>query len=721
MRRGRRRLLWVAALAVLVLAAGGAAAVWLTRTSPALAGTNSIAPTDRVGEVPAGGRLCVRQLWMPAHANAVGMNLATARPGTTEVVLSLATPEGAQVSRATAQSHIGARVVFGVKPLTRAGSVTACVRPRGYLGDVQGTWSNPFLGVNYGPRPYPLHGPLQADVDGRPLNGLVAVRFLDGRLRSNGARLLDGARRAALFRPGFVGPWTYALLAVLIPLLWAAGLLLVRGRRGAWLQRSRRRPPAIVIVAVIAFANGAAWAVLTPPFEGPDEEAHISYAAQLAETGHPPTSDPRRSYASSELKLAMAATHHYSVFRSPIDTRPPWEQRDERSYYRDAAQQHPARNDGGGLTGAANYGPAYYSLGATAYLAAGGSIFNRIFFMRLVSALLSALAAACVFASVRELLPGQPWAAPAAGLSVAFQPMFGFVSGLFNPDAAANLAGALLLYLSIRVMRRGLTPWPAATLAVTLIVGALAKTTVLTLAPAVLLAVVIAARRRRVAPRAWVSLIGAAAATAGAWLLVASVFSLRTAPRVTTQAALPNSPVRTAAVHFADRLAYIWQVFLPPLPFMHRVYSGSDPVPAWTIYVKRTWGSFGWLTIHLPAKAYWLIALGMVAVVALAVRAAVRERVAVRARAGELLVLVLAFITVALAAHYGLARASASPIVLEQGRYLFPAITAAVVVGVGACYAFGRRWAPVLGLVFAGGMMILSGLAQLLVFKTYFT
>ena len=44
--------------------------------------------------------------------------------------------------------------------------------------------------------------------------------------------LPDGARHASLFRAGFVGPWLYGVLAVLIVAAWAGGIrLVIRGAR----------------------------------------------------------------------------------------------------------------------------------------------------------------------------------------------------------------------------------------------------------------------------------------------------------------------------------------------------------------------------------------------------------------------------------------------------------------------------------------------------------
>jgi hypothetical protein len=51
-----------------------------------------------------------------------------------------------------------------------------------------------------------------------------AVHVLEPERSSLLARLADVAERASLFRPGWVGAWSFWALLVLVPALWAAGL-----------------------------------------------------------------------------------------------------------------------------------------------------------------------------------------------------------------------------------------------------------------------------------------------------------------------------------------------------------------------------------------------------------------------------------------------------------------------------------------------------------------
>ncbi len=83
------------------------------------------------------------------------------------------------------------------------------------------------------------------------------------------------------------------LLFVVLPLSWLLALvLLARAAGGRELRlRGRRIRPAAAI-ALIAFLNAGSWALITPPFQTPDEPDHFAYAQYIAETGHAPSTTP---------------------------------------------------------------------------------------------------------------------------------------------------------------------------------------------------------------------------------------------------------------------------------------------------------------------------------------------------------------------------------------------------------------------------------------------
>lgn len=473
----------------------------------------------------------------------------------------------------------------------------------------------------------------------------------------------------------------------------------------------------LLAVFVIAFANNTVWSLITPPFEGPDEYAHVAYAVDLAERGKAPTPVSPGNFTSTENVFALDATSSFSVLGANA-TRPPWAEGTRRIYERRVAQEQPKRNDGGGgqIT-SATHGPIYYLFPALGYLIAGGSFFTRLFAMRLASALLGAIAAACVYGTVRELIPRSRWPAIAAGLLVAFQPMFGFISGVVNADNGVNAASAAVLFILIRGLRRGFSPGLAVALPVVFVAGVFAKATILALAPAIVLALLFALWRRRLPVASIASMAAAFVGVLLVWALMAHVLG-----RPFLHVPTTPGPGGSAGGTLKQKFDYIWQVFLPPLPGMPDLYQGPFGVPAWTIYVREIWGVFGWASMPLPNRVFQVVFVALLCVAVLAVVTIVREREAVRARIPELVVLAVAAIGVAVSVHLAFIRIGAySGNIGEQGRYLFPAITTAIVVMIGACFGLGRRYAPLLGTFMVTAMMLFSAGTQLFEFRGYFT
>src|SRR4051794_10511622 len=96
------------------------------------------------------------------------------------------------------------------------------------------------------------------------------------------ARLGTGVARAAIFRPRFVGPWTFWLvLFAVFPRLCYAG---VRSIARADEPRARRVPLA-VWVALIGFGVAITWSFVTPAFQSPDESEHFGAVQWFGETG----------------------------------------------------------------------------------------------------------------------------------------------------------------------------------------------------------------------------------------------------------------------------------------------------------------------------------------------------------------------------------------------------------------------------------------------------
>jgi hypothetical protein len=686
-------------------------------------GTDSVAISSVVANVNPGQTLCVPGLDLPGETGRIQLALFAQRPRL-EAAVSVTTSGKTTVSRA-AQATAGGneallQAPIPVRPSSPASvPASVCVRP---LDGPVGVGGMVGLPAGY----------LSPRLDGAPDEQRVAVWFLPsaGKQRSLFASAGAIFSRAALFRPGVVGAWTYpVLLFLLLPLAWGAALLaMMRSAVGRTLRVRGRVVPWAAVIALIAFVNAGSWALITPAFNAPDEPQHFAYGQYLATTGHAPapTPDGRPEYSTDEV-LALNAVDLYAQISSPVG-RPPWlaVQQQAANRFRDSTKPHPSDNGGGATASASPHAPGYYGLTALAYqLVRSQSVFSQLTVMRLVSSLLGALVAACAFGVVRELLPRQRVAAVAAGLLVSFHPMFSFMAGAINNDSGINAAGALSLYLLIRGLRRGLSWRLALGLGATLAVAPLMKKTGYEIYPPAVLGLVgMAWRNHRLRDtRAWAALVGAFTAVQGGYaLILAPIFYPST---VAGHAASSGTEAATGALALAKQmpgrfLVYLWELFLPRLSFMGDLFPPGWPF--YQVYVVRGWGAFGWYTFVFPRWVYSVIVATMVVVGLLALLTALRNLVFVRRHCFELAVIALFPISVLVAVEAAFFDPSGGrTVVAEQGRYIFPAISALAAIAVAGTFGFGRRFQVPLATVLVVGMMALCYASQLLTLGSFFT
>ena len=205
------------------------------------------------------------------------------------------------------------------------------------------------------------------------------------------------------------------------------------------------------------------------------------------------------------------------------------------------------------------------------------------------------------------------------------------------------------------------------------------------------------------------------AAVAVTWVLVAPVFDRDFFTTPGGSAPVASGGVGSSALDMPATFAsYLWQQFLPRLPFMNDQH--IQDWPAFEIYVKRAWGAFGWYAVYFPNWVYRVI-VGVMLAVGIGGAVAVGRRIlADRPLVVEALVLFLmvAGVVVGVAAAY-FTRVGHREGVFEQGRYAFTAIAplAAAVAAAVPCSARGafRLLPPVfLALVAAtAGLYIASG------------
>lgn len=498
------------------------------------------------------------------------------------------------------------------------------------------------------------------------------------------------ADRFALFKPSFVGAWT--LPVVLLLALFASlvgGWLVIRSALGGG---SRRRAIAAGLFGVTA-AAGLGWALTTPPYQVPDEFSHVEYAEYIGDYGElPPIVDDDRREARDRRD-----DHGEIYYGMPfsVEGQPSWDPEDDRVADERMRLDLPTSH-ASGPGGASSGPPAYYAIqGAVAVATDPLPPVDRLFAMRLVSVIMAALLVLAVHAFLREVLPGRPLVAAVGALAVSLHPVVGFLSGGVSNDNLLYLLAACLLALVARGFNRGLLPLTAIGIGVTLGLGELTKSRSILMLPATLLGLglmVFAARGKRLRTAGSAALaLGVFAVIDGVWLAVSrSVLSRSTAgtSSVATDAGNQVSSLRGV-------LSYVWQSFLPRLPFMEPQFTEYPHYPLWDVYIEGFVGRFGWFQYGFPR---WVSIAGfavLCCVAALALTALARRRHAVRRRWPELLTY-LAYATslpvfLAVAAYDYRNRTGYN---LEQTRYLFPLLALYAGAVALALLAVPRRWRP---------------------------
>jgi 4-amino-4-deoxy-L-arabinose transferase-like glycosyltransferase len=459
-----------------------------------------------------------------------------------------------------------------------------------------------------------------------------------------------------------------------------------------------------VLTALVA----TAWALVTPVFQAPDENSHFAYVQTLGETFELP-GDPTRPKASTEQDVA-ASVSNADQAAAQLPVRMEWSAAAyDRWRARAASFPRSARTDGGGANSAASNPPLYYLGEAAAYrIAEGGDLFTRVLVLRLASVLWLLGTVVGMWLLAGKLLGHDRLLQLAAAGTAGLLPMLVFVSASINPDAMLYACWSFALWLAVVILRRGLTPARAAALFGLVGLACVVKATSYALLPGAVLVLIVGLRRAadasarprlRAATAAAVGLVG----TLGVWFVLARLMDRAAAAQVSDATGHAQTNVR-------QFVSYVWQFYLPRLPFMDRSVLPGDGLPVYRVWLKTGWGAFGWLEVRFPAMLYRVLAAATVGVALVALAGLWRARRTV----DRALVLFFAVAGVALLVglhwtEYRMLRTGQGP--FNVGRYLFPLIGLAGLAVAQNVRTLRPAWRP------AGVAIVLSGLLVLNLFS----
>ncbi|MDA0185154.1 DUF2142 domain-containing protein [Solirubrobacter phytolaccae] len=481
--------------------------------------------------------------------------------------------------------------------------------------------------------------------------------------------------------------------------------------------RRRRAPRALVALIGASLLLAFAWAFISPPFQAPDENAHFGYTQTLAETGSLPGKETKPAFSTEQVQAGSASNSDQAAAQRSVKMT--W---DQQAYDRwltdDEKLGTKGREDGGGLNPASSNPPLYYVFEALPYLATKGSdLFTRLLAMRLVSALWLAVTILGAWLLAGEVFHRDRLLQLTTASLVGLAPMMSFVSSAVTPDSMLFAAWSLALWLGVRILRRGVTAPSALALFALTGVAIVIKASSYALLPPALFVVVVGLVRRGGWQPAVLARVGAAvaaglAATVGVWFVLAAALSRPAAAQVSAASST------SGGADPREFVSYVWQFYLPRLPFMDDFRSVAHTIPVYDIWFKGVWGSFGWTEVLFRNRIYLLLLLVTVAVVVLAAIELWKTRAGSDWAIGAFLALAAVALLGGLHwSEYNLLTGGASN--FNQGRYLLPL---AGIAGLVLAFAV-RRLSPArrsiaVGVVL-GGLMVLQ-LASLSLVLTRF-
>jgi 4-amino-4-deoxy-L-arabinose transferase-like glycosyltransferase len=488
-------------------------------------------------------------------------------------------------------------------------------------------------------------------------------------------------------------------------------------RAGA--ARAGAIPRPLAVLLVLAAIHVVAWAMVLPPFQGPDEDAHFAYTQQLAETGSTPAeSGGNGKNRSTEQDEAMRWGNLFSL-RGVLDARPAWSDAETRTWDEvEADLPGSASADGEGPNAVAQNPPLYYALEAVPYhVAPGGSFFNRVYVMRLASAVFYLGTVALMWLIASELFP-QLWARTLATALVALQPKLAMLAGTINPDVLLVLTWTAFIYAGIRILRHGPTARRLVGAGAITALAALTHGRGLPMAGALVALLLITYIHGRYTAREAVrgALFSLGALAVGLALL--GLFKLVGGSGGGTYGGALTGFEGGRAFNVREFLSYVWQFYLPKPGFLEPAI-GPAGYGFGEVYVNTFWSNFSWLEVSFPRFVLDLLHAGTILVLFGLYTVAVARFDAVKRNWRLIVFLVLTGAALVVAVHVTSYRNMlinpGDPLI--TGRYLLPLISIGAIAVTTLVTALPRRLAALAtgGLVACLVVLQLSALGITLV------
>jgi hypothetical protein len=201
--------------------------------------------------------------------------------------------------------------------------------------------------------------------------------------------------------------------------------------------------PLLLLLVTVALLRGLLYLAVVPPWQHYDEPTHFEYVRLIAERGRL----PQPGDSDLQMRRAIAASMQAAGFWKLINGQPPDLASDVAPNIGFSELEHP---------------PLYYTiLAVLQWLLKPGSVEAQLYLARLGSVLLYPVVVVAAYGLAAEVFPRRKGLSLAVAGLVAFLPPLADLMSSVNNDAGAAAVSSLLLWSSVRLMQRGLSPMRA--------------------------------------------------------------------------------------------------------------------------------------------------------------------------------------------------------------------------------------------------------------------
>ncbi|MCC7352803.1 MAG: DUF2142 domain-containing protein, partial [Anaerolineae bacterium] len=242
----------------------------------------------------------------------------------------------------------------------------------------------------------------------------------------------------------------------------------------------------LALLVALSLVRGFLYLAIVPPWQGPDEPRHLEYARLIADHRRLVTLRDVSPTLQADVLRSMAAHDFWRLGFAYYDYDPGQPPRTfEEVWPGDFAHQV--------------HQPPLYYVGAAvaALLAPGNDVQLDLYAMRFYSLLIGLLTLIVVYRGAAELFPEDPSLRLAVPAFVALLPMNTFLMSMVSNDNLAELLVSVVVWRTIRLLRRGFTPARAAEVMLWAALAVFSKLTALVAIPIAFIGIFLAWSGRR--------------------------------------------------------------------------------------------------------------------------------------------------------------------------------------------------------------------------------